>query len=303
MGKYLSTALLLIISISSCRHQDFTEYQLYFLGGQSNMEGYGYVSELPDSLNSTFKDILIFHGNSSPDATETDGRGLWASLRPGHGGGFSSDGSKNYYSDRFGCELSFASRMKELNPGAKLAIIKYARGGTSIDEEAAGDFGSWDPGFLDGKGINQYDHFLAALENAISITDINGDGIDDRLVPSGIIWMQGESDAAFTEEIASRYYENLSELMQLIREALGDPEIPLVLGRISDSGNAPSGRVWEFGETVRKAQHDFAENDPHAAIVTTTDNYAYSDPWHYDSDAYIDLGQAFALALDSLAIK
>ncbi len=267
------------------------------------MEGYGYCSELPDSLNNSFDDILIFHGNSSKDGEEPDGRGIWAPLKPGHGGGFSSDGIQNNYSDRFGCELSFGLKMQALNPGSKIAVLKYARGGTSIDEEAAANFGSWDPQFIDGEGVNQYDHFLAAVKNALSVRDINGDGKEDRLVPSGIIWMQGESDAAFTEEIAARYYDNLSELMKLIREALGNPDIPIVIGRISDSGNDPSGTVWEYGDVVRQAQYDFAESNPNAAIVTTTDDYSYSDPWHYDSEAYIDLGQAFALALDSLRFK
>ena len=33
---------------------------------------------------------------------------------------------------------------------------------------------------------------------------IDGDGPDDKLVPSGVVWMQGESDADVTEEIAER---------------------------------------------------------------------------------------------------
>ncbi len=304
MKTYLSAALLIsVIIITGCNKEKGTEYNLYYLGGQSNMEGYGYCTELPDSLNIVFDDIRIFHGNTGVDGEEPDGRGKWSPLRPGNGGGFSSDGNQNHYSDRFGCELSFGLKMQELNPGSRIALLKYARGGSSIDEEAAGNFGSWDPQYLDGEGINQYDHFLAAVKNALAIKDIDGDGKADRLIPSGIIWMQGESDAAFTEEIAGRYYDNLNELMNLIREALGYPEIPVVIGRISDSGNDPSGKVWEFGDTVRKAQHKFAEDDSLAAIVTSTDNYSYSDPWHYDSEAYIDLGEKFAQALDSLVKK
>lgn len=267
------------------------------------MEGYGYCSELPDSLNKVFGDILIFHGNTSPDGDEPDGKGIWSPLRPGHGGGFSSDGNHNDYSDRFGCELSFGLKIQELNPDSNIALIKYAKGGSSIDEEAAGSFGSWDPGYLEGEGINQYDHFLTTVDNALSIKDIDGDEKKDKLIPSGIVWVQGESDAAFTEEIAGRYYDNLDDLMNLIREALGKQDMPIVIGRISDSGNDPSGKVWQFGETVRQAQHKFAENDSLAAIITSTDKYSYSDPWHYDTEAYIDLGIEFALVLDSLSKK
>ena len=292
-----------IIIFSSCNSEKGTEYKLFYLGGQSNMDGYGYVADLPDDLSGTYENTWIFHGNTMPDDTVTDGKGVWTLLRPGHGAGFSSDGLSNTYSNRFGVELTFAGKMKELNPGSDIAILKYSRGGTSIDEEAAGNSGSWDPDYKNGKGINQYDHFLAAVENAMNIKDIDSDGFNDKLMPAGIIWMQGESDADVTEEIAQRYYKNLNELMQLIRQALGDENLPVVIGRISDSGNDSSGMVWKHGDIVREAQHQFAEDDPNAAIVTSTDSYNYSDPWHYDSNGFIDLGTRFAITLDSLKKK
>jgi iduronate 2-sulfatase len=37
--------------------------------------------------------------------------------------------------------------------------------------------------------------------------------------------------------------------------------------------------------------------DENAALVTSTDNYGYSDPWHYNSAGYLDLGRQFADAL------
>lgn len=266
------------------------------------MDGFGYVSELPDYLKEPMQDVYIFHGNTNPDDIVSDGKGIWTILRPGHGAGFTSNGTGNSYSDRFGCELSFAHKIKELNSGLNIAIIKYSKGGTSIDGEAARNFGSWDPDYKDGKGINQYDHFLSVVEKAMAEKDIDGDGYEDKLIVAGIIWMQGESDADVTEEIASRYYDNLHNLMQLIRSALGSDDIPIVIGRISDSGNDPSGMVWEHGDIVRNAQEMFVEDDPMAAIVTATDNYGYSDPWHYDSEGFIDLGEQFAIKLDSLGI-
>jgi len=44
-------------------------------------------------------------------------------------------------------------------------------------------------------------------------------------------------------------------------------------------------------------QAAFVEKDPSARLVTSTDSYGYSDPWHYDSAGYIDLGQRFAEAM------
>jgi hypothetical protein len=281
------------------------EYHLYFLGGQSNMDGFGMVKELPAGQDGPVAGAVIFHGNPAPDGVPVDGRGLWAPLRPGHGYGFSSDGRANAYSDRFGVELSLARRLSELHPERKIALIKYSRGGTSIAIEAAEPFGCWDPDFAagagTGRGINQYDHFLAAVRAATAVRDIDGDGEADALVPAGIVWMQGESDARFTEEIARRYEGSLKRLMDLIRAALREDDLPVVIGRISDSGkDETDGKVWDHGAVVREAQAAFVEKDGRAALVTSTDGYGYSDPWHYDTAGYLDLGREFADALSRL---
>jgi iduronate 2-sulfatase len=280
-----------------------TEYQVYYLGGQSNMDGYGLVSQLPDPLREGLADVPIFHGNSSPDRVPVDGKGKWTPLRPGHGVGFTANDKEVRYSDRFGIELAFAQRLKELLPDQKFALIKYSRGGTSIGVSAAGNFGCWEPDFGQGdgsgKGTNQYDHCLAAIRHAFSDRDIDGDGTDDQLVPAGIVWMQGESDATVAQE-AESYEANLKRLMDLIRAALRVDDLPVVIGRISDSGKDADGRVWDFGDRVRQAQADFVAHDGAAALVTTTDGYQYSDPWHYDSAGYIDLGRNFAAAMVEL---
>lgn len=280
-------------------------YKLYYLGGQSNMDGYGRVAELPQELASGLEDVMIFHGNTSPDKSPVDGRGVWSTLRPGHGVGFKSDGKKNTYSNRFGVELTFARKLRQLNPNDRIAIIKYSRGGTSLDRRAAGNFGCWEPDFKEGngqgQGVNQYDHFLATMRHAASTRDIDGDGEADTLVPAGILWMQGESDATQTVEIARGYEHNLKRIIDLIRAAMRADDVPVAIGRISDSGSDKTdGKTWDFGDEVRSAQKAFVEKDEAAALVTSTDNYGYSDPWHYDSKGYIDLGRKFAEALQSI---
>ena len=109
--------------------------------------------------------------------------------------------------------------------------------------------------------------------------------------------MQGESDAYPSEEIAYRYLFNLKRLMDLIRAALRVDDLPVVIGRISDSGKDENGKVWEYGDIVRRIQAFYVESDNNAALVKSTDNYQYSDPWHYDSKGYIDLGEKFAEAV------
>lgn len=260
------------------------------------MEGFGYVKGLPDSLKKN-KNVFIYQGNPVGDNDKTGGLGKWDLLQAGHGTGFSSDGKTNVLSDRFGVELSLAKRLQELYPNQKLAFIKYARNGSSIDSIGTAGFGAWEPDFKGGKGKNQYDYFLKTVNNAMAVKDINGDGVEDVLIPSGIIWMQGESDADKTEQIANQYYSNLKRLMDLMKAAFRDDDLPVVIGKISDSGDDTDGKVWDFGELVQYSQEKFAATEPNAAIVRTTNNYKYSDKYHYDNAGFIDLGKQFANAI------
>jgi len=287
------------------------DYKLYFLGGQSNMDGYGYVKQLPAELAGEVEGVMIFHGNRAKDGVAPDGRGCWAPLQPGYGVGFRSDGTTNQLSDRFGPELTFGRHLRKLDPHTKVAIIKYSRGGTSIDVEApnAKSFGCWEPAFKggqgDGEGVNQYDHFLATVRNALAVRDIDGDGTEDRLVPTGIVWMQGESDA-FTEPVAKRYEANLKNVTDHIRRVLvgkdsaAAAKLPVVIGRVADSGRDADGKMMDYGQIVQAAQAAFAEKDDNANLVASPNGYKFCDAWHYDTATYIDLGRQFATSMKAL---
>ncbi len=283
-------------SAALCGVATAKDYHVYYLGGQSNMDGYGKVGELPEDLKAGVPGVWIFHGNMGRDGKPPAGQGKWSELKPGHGRSFGSDGKKNKYSDRFGVELTFARRLKELYPDRNVALIKYSRGGTSISAKAsaAKRFGCWEPdwegGAGAGKGVNQYDHFLATLKHARAVEDVDGDGEKDRLIPSGLVWMQGESDAQ-QKEVADLYEANLGKLMGLLAKDLGDEKQRVVIGRITDW------KVWTHGAIVRAAQAAFVNKHPNAALVTSTDDYGNSDPWHYDTAGYLDLGKRFADAM------
>ena len=301
--KNLFIVILFVLPFTLFGQKSKDTIRVFYLGGQSNMEGFGYNKDLPKTLNKEFKDIYIFHGNSAVDGDTSGGLGYWDVLKPGHGIGFQTDGKTNQLSDRFGIELSFAKRMQELYPNEKIALIKYSRNGSSIDSLAASTFGSWEADFNGKGGINQYDHFLKTIKNAFSVKDINDDGKEDFLVPSGILWMQGESDGDKTEAIALRYYDNLKRLMDLMRASLLMDDLPVVIGKISDSFNDADGKVWDYGDLVQYAQEKFARTDANAGIVRTTKYYKYSDKWHYDSAGFIDFGEQFAEELSKLMGK
>ncbi|MEL0036914.1 MAG: sialate O-acetylesterase [Gammaproteobacteria bacterium] len=295
--RLLKTLLILTLSLTSLMTSAKT-YHVYFLGGQSNMEGYGYNAELSDDQKALSSAVPIFHGRSVFDNQADGGVGLWSLLKPGHGTGFHSDGVTNNYSDRFGPELTFAQSMAK-STAQNIAIIKYATGGTGLSTGVG--YGNWDPEFTEGDGQNQYDYALTAIKTALTATDIDGDGVPDTLIPAGIVWMQGEADAHHSVAAADAYGEKLTTLMKLIRQALGDETIPVVLGKINrrpDQGAEPE---MPYMQTVIKAQKLFAMNDVCARYVTETEKYTLTDDrWHYDSAAYIQMGQAFAKAMLNL---
>ena len=299
--KFLSRTTFCIIccfcmfytEISMAQVQKDTIY-IFYLGGQSNMEGFGKNIDLPENLEKTFVNVRIFHGNAQIDDKPDGGLGTWDDLKPGHGTGFSSDVNKNNLSGRFGIELSFAQKILEMYPKKKIAIVKYTRNGSSIDSVGTKKFGSWDPDYKAKTGKNQYDYFLKTVAKALNTKDINNDGIDDVLIPAAILWMQGESDGDKTEQVALNYYSNLKRMMDLMRATFRDNDLPILLGKISDSGQDADGKVWNYGEIIQYAQEKFVRNTLYSDIIRTTAKYQYSDQWHYNSDGYIDLGYEFA---------
>ena len=276
-----------------------TDYKLYFLGGQSNTEGFGFNQELPTAARGTSDRVMIYAGQMALDNETHGGAGVWRSLSPGFGTGFRTDGKENTLSDRFGPELLFGRTLAARDADANIAIVKYALGGSGL---AIGvGYGNWHPDFSEGQGLNQYDNALKTLRGAFSVSDIDGDGVDDRLIPAGIVWMQGEADAFDSQAAADAYRENLTRLMGLLRAAMRVDDLPVVIGKITDSGMAEDGTVMDYIGTVQEAQQAFVDNDDCAAYVTATDDLGYlDDAWHYDSDGFVRLGKAFAEAMMAL---
>jgi len=72
---------------------------------------------------------------------------------------------------------------------------------------------------------------------------------------------------------------------------------------MKDSDIDGDGKVWDHAELVQYAQEKYARTDGNAVIVRDTRYYKYSEPWHYDSEGYVDLGKRFAEALHKLEMN
>lgn len=301
-GLHLIAATLALLAGCASVETEPRVYKLYFLGGQSNMEGFGFTGELPRDARAPSADAMIFTGQMALDNETHGGVGVWQALQPGFGTGFTTDGRENRLSDRFGPELFFGRTMAERSSGPGIAIIKYALGGSALADGVG--FGNWHPDFAKGDGQNQYDHALKTLRNALAERDIDGDGLADRLVPSGIVWMQGEADAFDSQAVADDYLENLERLMGLLRAAMRVDDLPIVIGRITDSGMSDDGSVMDYIGTVQEAQRAFVASDGCAAYITDTEEYGYlDDGWHYDTEGFVSMGSAFAEAMVALEAR
>ena len=283
----------LLIACNSSKELDI--WKVYYFGGQSNMDGYGFNDQLPDSLKKRIPGSMIFNGKRDNQGSLNGGIGIWSVVEPGHGYMFETDGNFNSLSEMFGPELSFADKMIE--SGDKIAIIKYSFGGTALYPGAG--YGDWYP---DQKRRNHFDNALATIDNAFEVADINDDGRPDRLIPSGIIWMQGESDAEHSKEASEAYYGNLKNLINLLRASLRNEKLPVIIGKINDSHMTSNGGPTQpFIKIVHSAQKKFTEEDDCASYVTEIESYQFSnDAWHYDTDGFIKMGIAFAKAVKQL---
>ena len=90
--------------------------------------------------------------------------------------------------------------------------------------------------------------------------------------------------------------------MDLVRATLRTDDLPLVIGKISDSLDGGD-IVFPYGDLVQQAQETYAKTETNVAIVRSTRFYTFSDRWHYNSEAYIDLGNRFASVLQKVIIN
>lgn len=64
--------------------------------------------------------------------------------------------------------------------------------------------------------------------------------------------MQGEADAYDNAEAGANYDLNLARLIALLRDALGDENLPVVIGRIADSRSTPETRGMCYSPDVQE---------------------------------------------------
>ena len=228
--------------------------KVYLLAGQSNMDGHAEVNGLPPELSGVQTDVLAYH------------KGSWKYLRPGL--------SKT--TKTFGPEVTFGRDMANARPLEHIGLIKYAVGNTNLVNDWAAP---------DGNGLGagpEYVNFMNAVTNALATLDPNYEPHIE-----GMLWMQGESDAS-NLSWAQAYEQNLTEFIVSVRRDVNEPNMPFVIGQISEAS------IWTYGAIVRQAQYNVSQTVPLTTMIITSDLPFNSDGYHYNAEGQMTLGYRFS---------
>ena len=252
---------------------------VFLIAGQSNAVGCTFLKSLPEDFEAeTFPEALLYQeGNFSTACYGRLQRGI--TLGFGH------------CPVQMGIEYGIS---KALSGSGEFALLRFAVGGSTLHFDWIPPQ-TWEPPprFYGQPGI-YYDGFRRMVPNGI--TELVNAGYAPRI--RALVWMQGESDADKTEEIAKAYYENLTGLAEAIRAALYLPELPIVVGEIATQAPAAP-----WSDLVREGQRRFCEEDPNAYLVSTKDIPIGKDGMHFDGAEDYRLGMRFGEVLREIVGK
>jgi hypothetical protein len=309
-GRTLLTALLTFSlgqSISAAGSASVSNKKVYVLlfGGQSNALGWGYQQYLEDTgnpLRLPQVDIDMFY--------EIPGTGFLPedTLLPLQSGNSNTNVKPlpNHYPaltnapiSRFGPELSFARTVRDriTDPDTKVAVIKFAMGGSSLWKQDC-----WLP---DGTANSAADGKLYRIFQSCArrgIDALKKKYPDYTVEVLGMGWVQGESDAL--DGKGEEYQKHLTDFITDVRATFGT-NLTFVLSKIAPQqieGSADPKRIEQW-ELVRAAQDAVAATVPKvAATETVGPAYAVSKglaegQYHFTTPALLQIGRDLGNAL------
>ncbi len=164
--------------------------------------------------------------------------------------------------------LSFALEMLKADPKATIGLVPCAVGGTPLRRWVGGG--------------DLYEKCLSRAKAAAP----SG-------VVKGVLWHQGESDTD-RKENADTYEARLTRMLTDLRQDLGLPDLPVVVGQL---GEFLTVEKYPYVETVRAAIE-------HVSVIMPNVGYADSkglghkgDRLHFSAEAERELGARFARAM------
>lgn len=250
--------------------------RVYLLGGQSNADGRALTSGLPTApvnLQQPQNDVLFFYKVEGGSATLT-------TLRPGLS-----------ETSQFGPEITLGRRLADLwsfEPDTRVAIIKYANGGTNLEIH-------WKAGgtaTTTGDGL-EYVTFQQTVSQGLAALTTAYPAATLRL--EGMLWMQGESDAV--NSYGATYQANLTNFITDVRATYG-AGLPFIIGRLSAGQTSlydTPAEATQFN-LVRDAQTAVAAAVPRVSLIDTDSFGMNGDFLHFNASGQQAIGNDFAAA-------
>ena len=293
-----------------------TKVRVFVLAGQSNMEGFGSISDAENDPGT-----LI-------DVIEKDVDGEWSAI--GEIDNWASfEGALLYFANDgdtirtnvsvgqgnspglIGTELMFAHQLDEYYEDPIL-IIKTAWGGKSLAED-------FRPPSAGGATGEYYTTMIQTVKDVTSnlATEFPALGTTDYEI-SGFVWFQGWNDGA-SEDFLNEYESNLYHLVDDVRNDLEIPSLPVVIASSGQGGYEQINDLWlqSMQNIVSVAQNNVGCNDTiyggKLGFVDTKPYYlnqAVSPEdaiYHFNNNAltYLNIGKAMGdemiLAINDMA--
>ncbi|MEK7951094.1 LamG-like jellyroll fold domain-containing protein [Luteolibacter soli] len=245
-----------------------TRVRVILIGGQSNADGRAVVTDLPAAFQSPQNDVDFYYRIEG-------GAGTLTTLRPGLS-----------ETSQFGPEILLGSRLADLyanESGTRVAIIKYANGGTNLYSQWKAGGNATTTG--DGPEYVTFQQTVATGRAALAAKYPAA-----TLELDSMVWMQGESDVDAGASATSAYQANLTTFIADVR-ATYDSSLPFIIGRLSSSQTALDATGLA---TVRVAQNAIAAGDPRTAVISSDGFSMKSDNLHFSATGQQSLGNAFA---------
>ncbi|HEX4611370.1 MAG TPA: sialate O-acetylesterase [Urbifossiella sp.] len=247
-------------------------YEVFLVAGQSNADGRGRAADLTGPLAKWARpqdDVRIAYSCSSLRGPVLTSDGF-RPLQPGWSVAPGKDRPTKLPSGTFGPEVSFGRGMADRLKGKKVALIKFTEGGTSLAKD-------WNPAVKD----RLYPAFLDFTRKSLQRLTDGGDTAAVR----GMIWHQGESDAALTTD---EYQKHLTAFVSRVRADLGTPDLPFGAGEVFDDGKR---------DTVRAAQKATAGTVKGVFFVSAEGLTTSDMGTHFNAASQIELGERFAAGM------
>jgi Carbohydrate esterase, sialic acid-specific acetylesterase len=166
------------------------------------------------------------------------------------------------------CGYSFGKAMiKNIPDSISILLLPTAVGGSSISQ--------WLGDSLF-RNVKLLSNFIAKVEIGKQYGTIKG-----------ILWHQGESDA--NEKNIPLYSERLSVLFTKFRKAIGNDNLPILLGELGSFSKNKEG----FG-LINKTIHNYSSQDANTTVISTGDLKHKGDSLHFNSKAQRTMGKRFA---------